>query len=212
MAMAADNGQRVLCITATYGEDGVQDENRWPRASIRETRQKELERSCVILGVDRHYYLGIRDGMCKDSSFDRSVDQIVQIIKSEKPDTILTFGPSGSTGHPDHIAVYRWVSAAHKLISQSAQPRLLQAAHAQTWYESTGKLLDEQFRIFFKIDKPLLVTEKDAAVYVRLPRAYIDKKRAALHAQESQMARLFEQAPTQYIDDLCQIECFTDAD
>ncbi len=24
MAMAADNGQRVVCVTATYGENGVQ--------------------------------------------------------------------------------------------------------------------------------------------------------------------------------------------
>ena len=54
MARAVRNGSRVVCVTATRGEGGSMDEEKWPPEKIGEVRTKELERSLEILGVKEH--------------------------------------------------------------------------------------------------------------------------------------------------------------
>jgi len=64
MAAAARRGQRVLCATATRGEYGSQDEQRWPSATLGRVRERELLRSLEILGVHDHRWLEYIDGSC----------------------------------------------------------------------------------------------------------------------------------------------------
>ncbi len=37
-ALASQAGQNTVCVTATRGEQGVQDESRWPRADLASIR------------------------------------------------------------------------------------------------------------------------------------------------------------------------------
>jgi LmbE family N-acetylglucosaminyl deacetylase len=60
MARAVRNGSRVVCVTATRGEGGSMDEEKWPPESMGEVRTKELGRSLQILGVDEHVWLDMR--------------------------------------------------------------------------------------------------------------------------------------------------------
>ena len=57
MAAAVDAGQRVVDVTATRGEGGSMDEERWPPESMGEVRTKELLRSLEVLGVQEHHFL-----------------------------------------------------------------------------------------------------------------------------------------------------------
>lgn len=41
MAAAVKNGQKVVIVTATRGEAGVQDETRWPAAQLGEIRSQK---------------------------------------------------------------------------------------------------------------------------------------------------------------------------
>ena len=52
MATAVRSGQRVVDVTATRGEGGSMDEERWPPESMAEVRTKELLRSLEISGRD----------------------------------------------------------------------------------------------------------------------------------------------------------------
>lgn len=112
MASAVRAGQRVACVTATRGEKGSQDESRWPSATIGDVREKELVAALRVLGVNEHYWLGYVDGECDDVDDAEAGNRLAGVVAAVSPDTILTFGPEGQTGHPDHLAVHRWVDAA----------------------------------------------------------------------------------------------------
>lgn len=56
-----------------------------------------------------------------------------------QPDTVLTFGPGGLTGHPDHQAVAEWVSIA---LSSRPSIRRLDAVVAASWVEHIQETVD----------------------------------------------------------------------
>jgi len=73
MALARDNGQRVVCVTATRGERGTPDPVAWPPERLAEERTRELARCLSILGVEEHHWLGYRDGGCAGADHDPAV-------------------------------------------------------------------------------------------------------------------------------------------
>src|SRR5512133_835777 len=108
MARAVRNGSRVVCVTATRGEGGSMDEEKWPPQSMGEIRTEELERSLRILGVDEHVWLDMRDIDMDTGLPDEGYDRIREIVADVQPDTILTFGPDGMTDHAAHKDVSSW--------------------------------------------------------------------------------------------------------
>ena len=114
MQQAVEDGRRVVCVTATRGEGGSQDETKWPSATIAQVRESEIAESLRILGVKEHHWLGYIDGHCDEVDDDEAVGKIAALIAEIRPDSVLTFGPDGHTGHPDHIAVNRWTTAAFR--------------------------------------------------------------------------------------------------
>lgn len=109
MAAAAEAGSRVVVITATRGERGTDDPTRWPPARLAPLRTRELVASLAVLdggcGHIEHIFLGDRTGSCYldgalgHGSTDRAVAELATLIDDIAPDTILTFGPDGMTGH-----------------------------------------------------------------------------------------------------------------
>ena len=75
------------------------DEEKWPPESMGEVRTKELELSLQILGVDEHVWLDMRDIDMDTGLPEEGYDRIREIVADVDPDTILTFGPDGMTGH-----------------------------------------------------------------------------------------------------------------
>ena len=76
MAAARDNGQRVVCVTATLGERGTPDALRWPPGRLGPTRVHELRASLAALGVSEHHLLGVPDGGCATAPRKAVVDRL----------------------------------------------------------------------------------------------------------------------------------------
>ena len=103
MARAVAAGDRVVCVTATRGELGSPDEERWPSgAPLAAVRTAEMQRALAILGVTEHHWLDYPDGGCADVDQDEAVRRVTALMAEMQPDTVLTFGPDGMTGHDDH--------------------------------------------------------------------------------------------------------------
>ncbi len=190
LSMAVANGQKVVCITATKGEAGVQDAGRWAPEQLGEIRAKELDMALQTLGIIDHHWLDYADGNCSSVDETAAVEKLITYIEQYKPDSIITFAPDGLTGHDDHIAVARWaVLAAEK---SSIKPTVWCAVHTQEIYDSAFKAIHDKFNVYFNIDVPRLVPLQNCNIVVELPDEVLDKKLAALQAMPSQYEAFFQ--------------------
>lgn len=191
LAAAAQNGQQVICVTATKGEKGIQDEKRWPHERLGEIRQTELQRALDLLGVQNHYWLPYTDGACEKVDSNEAASLLRPIFEKHQPDTVLTFGPDGLTGHPDHAAMPGWATEALQTMDQ--QPAIYHAVVPQDLYEEYLHDMDKQLNIFFNIEEPPLQSDEKCAIALKLPRELCRLKCDALFLMESQTGGLFHQ-------------------
>jgi len=82
-------------------------------------REDELRRSVGLLGVRVLRMLDYAEEGLSKVGFDELVGRIVQPIRMHRPEVILTFGPDGVTGDPDHVVVGR---AAQAAFERAAEP------------------------------------------------------------------------------------------
>lgn len=210
LAAAAQNGQRVAVLTATKGELGVQDHKQWPAEALAQIRAQELHDSLAILGITEHGWLGCKDGECDCVDCDMMAARLIKHIQAIKPDSIVTFGPEGLTGHADHTAVAEWCSQA---VRQCGLPVMLyQAVHTQDWYDRWGKELHERANVFFNIDEPPIVDEQELAICLELTPELADIKYQALVAQASQMKELLAKFEGDKLPEALAQECFVIAE
>jgi LmbE family N-acetylglucosaminyl deacetylase len=139
---AAAAGSTVACVTATAGENGESaDDDRWPSARLAEIRRAELAASLAVLGIDDHTCLNLPDGGLANVDQAVGVGMLIAVIKRLRPDTILTFGPDGMTGHPDHITVGNWAAAAAASVA-SDRCEVLAATKTPEWLETFASVND----------------------------------------------------------------------
>jgi LmbE family N-acetylglucosaminyl deacetylase len=95
-------------VHVTSGEGGmISDPSLATPDNLGEVREEEDRRSWIALGraPDRHELLRYPDGGVEGVPFEELVDRIAAILRDERPDVVITFGPEGVTGHADHITV-----------------------------------------------------------------------------------------------------------
>jgi LmbE family N-acetylglucosaminyl deacetylase len=187
MAIARDNGQRVVCVTATRGELGTPDPVAWPPERLAAERTRELARCLQILGVEEHHWLGYRDGGCADLDLAEPVARLCELIDRIRPDTVVTFGPDGITGHPDHQTVSAWTGAA---FDRAAPPgaRLLHAATAERRVARWGALTESLG--IYPPGLPIVTPADRLALDLALAPDVAVRKAEALAAQTTQTAGL----------------------
>ncbi len=207
MAIARKNKQPVCCISATKGELGNQDPDKWQTNRLGLIREKELQAALDLLGVSCHHWLGFKDADCENVSNKSAVAKIIPIIQEFQPDTILTFGPTGTTGHPDHITVGAWAKQALQALDRT-KTNLLTNVVPHEWYTSEGMLIDKKINYYFNIDTPPLALQQDIELCITLPDEILVLKLAALRAQTSQTEKLFAQADLDDIKNMIKTECF----
>jgi LmbE family N-acetylglucosaminyl deacetylase len=184
MAALGDAGQRVVCVTATRGEAADPAALPDERAALAALRTRELDEALAVLGVTEHHWLDLPDGGCADVDPELPGARLVELLDQVAPDTVVTFGPDGFTGHPDHRAVSAWVDLA---VQRSAtRPTVL---HAVAPAEAADAELDEEFGIY-DLGRPRECTEGEVALRLRLEGATLDRKVEALLAQRSQTGGL----------------------
>jgi LmbE family N-acetylglucosaminyl deacetylase len=184
LAGLTDAGARVVCVTATRGEAADPDAGPGERTALAALRSEELRAALGILGVTEHHWLDYPDGGCADLDPAGPVGCLVALLDDVRPDTVVTFGPDGFTGHPDHRAVSAWTDLA---VARSAvAPRIL---HAVAEEPAVDPELDEQFGVF-ELGRPRICTEREMALQLRLSGAALDRKVDALLRQVSQTGGL----------------------
>ena len=182
MLLARRAGNRVVCVTATLGEHGTDQPDEWPPDKLGALRAREHRDSLRVLGVEAPIVLGYVDGTCADVDVAAAGERLAAIIDDVRPDTVVTFGPEGMTGHPDHIAVSTWTSYALGISAHRA--RLL---HATVTPEDMRRQRPTSDALgAFGPGLPVTTPRSELALRLTLDDELLDLKLAALRAHASQ--------------------------
>jgi len=112
-ARYAGQGAEIMVVSATRGQAGqIRDAGAGNRPTIAAVREAELRLACERLGVTRVRCLDHVDGTLADTGFSALVDEVTEIIREFRPDIVITFGPDGGYGHPDHVTISAVTAAA----------------------------------------------------------------------------------------------------
>ena len=112
LARYADEGVRVELITATRGEAGtIFDPSVATPENIAQVREEELRCACEVLGIGPARFLKCGDGAVRGCT-DKALEPVVRTIREVRPQVMITFGPDGMYGHPDHIASHQLATVA----------------------------------------------------------------------------------------------------
>lgn len=182
--VAGANG-RVACLTATRGEHGATPDGPTSSARLARRREAELRSSLAEVGAHSLRFLGHPDGGCESVPFEVGVAEVRRAIEATAPDLVVTFGPDGITGHPDHVAVHRWTTEAWH---RCGRGELLYAALSSA-YLVRYRALHDQIGLFGGHD-PVGHDEDALHLAVQLDDRELDRKRRALAAHASQTTGL----------------------
>jgi LmbE family N-acetylglucosaminyl deacetylase len=121
LARYVSEGVETYLVTATRGERGWWGEEKdYPGLeALGRIREKELLAAAKALGIREVNILGYIDGDLDQADADEVITKIVAHIRRAKPDVVITFGPEGAYGHPDHIAISQFTTAT---VARAASP------------------------------------------------------------------------------------------
>jgi len=118
-ARYAGQGAEIMVVSATRGQAGqIRDAAAGTRRTIAAVREAELRLACERLGITKVRCLDHVDGTLPDAGFPALVDEVAEVICEFRPDVVITFGPDGGYGHPDHIHAHRATVAAVRDVDQ----------------------------------------------------------------------------------------------
>ncbi len=123
VARYSDEGVRTILVCCTGGEAGdiLNKEMDLPhvRENLGAVRMEELKASVEAIGYNAFYLLGYHDSGMPDTDWnhrpdnfhnaplEEAVGRLVKIIRTEKPQVILTYEEDRVFyGHPDHVKVF----------------------------------------------------------------------------------------------------------
>ena len=197
MATAVDAGRRVVCVTATRGEAGFPADDPRTVGQRRAVREREMADSLAVLGVREHRWLDYPDGRCSEVPDEEAAAAVAKIIHEVQPDTVLTFGPDGGTGHPDHLAACRWATLAFDRAAP-AGARLLYSTTSEDWYQRFMAPLDPRQIVMVQDFEPQRFETSELAVWLICEGELLARKVSALRAQASQVEPFVEAAGLEF--------------
>ncbi|MFE9724491.1 N-acetyl-1-D-myo-inositol-2-amino-2-deoxy-alpha-D-glucopyranoside deacetylase [Streptomyces sp. NPDC005794] len=170
MARYAAEGAHVALVTCTLGEEGeVIPPDLAHLAADREGglgdhRIGELAAAMRELGVTDHRFLGgpgrfrdsgmmgteqnHRPGAFWAADLDEAAGHLVRVIRSLRPQVLVTYDPDGGYGHPDHIQAHRVAMRAAQLAADPAYDAGAEAPHTVAkiyWNRVPRSVAEEAF-------------------------------------------------------------------
>ena len=207
MARAVDAGHRVVCVTATRGEAGFPADDPRSVDERKAVREAELGNCLAVLGVLEHRYLGFPDGGCGAVPDEEAAAAIAAVINEVRPDTVLTFGPDGGTGHQDHIAACRWATMAFDRAAPAGS-RLLYSTKIRQWEDRFLAGVDRSTIMMLDDLEAETVDPSELAVWYACDEPMLVRKVAALRSQVSQIEPLVELVGLEFFSELVREEFY----
>jgi LmbE family N-acetylglucosaminyl deacetylase len=118
LAKYAAEGVEVSVVTATRGDAGrFRGHPRGDAAhpgpvALGQIREAELRAAASALGVREVAVLGYPDQHLDRADPRDAIGRIAAHVRRFRPDVVVTFGPDGAYGHPDHVAISQFATAA----------------------------------------------------------------------------------------------------
>jgi N-acetyl-1-D-myo-inositol-2-amino-2-deoxy-alpha-D-glucopyranoside deacetylase len=236
IARYASEGVKVYLVSATRGEVGeISDPSLATPETLGCVREDELRCAAETMGVTQLVFLDYRDsGMAGtpenqdprafvNAQAEEVVPLLVSLIRSVRPEVIVTFEPNGGYGHPDHIAIHKHTVAAFRAAADpTCSPelgapwqakRLFYTAIPHSFFEDmrqqmTDLGLDTQDLV--NLDDPSL-RWPDEAINVHLDVSHsVELKWQALQCHRTQFGpgNLFRRLPEERVKKLMSKEYF----
>lgn len=111
-------GVAVDLICATRGEKGTRlgVPSDVDTATARETG---LRVAASVMGIRDIYLLGYTDGDLEKADTVEVAGRVMNIMRKVQPEVVITFGPDGISGHPDHKAIGKATTTAFERLAES---------------------------------------------------------------------------------------------
>jgi LmbE family N-acetylglucosaminyl deacetylase len=124
LAKYAAEGIEIHLVVATRGERGWPGkESDYPGLeALGKMREAEVRAAAEVLGLHSVHFLDYIDGDLDTAHPAEAIAKIVGHLRRVRPDVVVTFGQYGGYGHPDHIAISQFTTAA---IVEAANPNSL---------------------------------------------------------------------------------------
>src|SRR5690349_16371969 len=185
LAKYAAEGVETHLVCASRGERGCfgPEEQNPGLEKLGQLRTKELESCVKELGMTSLSFLDYIDGDVDQANHAEAIAKIVTHIRRIKPQVVVTFPPDGNYGHPDHIAIGQFTSAAIVCAADSSykDPENLPAHRvSKLYYMVDGEsfvnlispfmddmtfIVDDQLRGEFPWKEWMITTRIDMAVH-----------------------------------------------
>jgi LmbE family N-acetylglucosaminyl deacetylase len=124
-AKYTERGVCVDLICATRGEKGTRLDVP-PEVDTATAREAGLRAAAGITGIRNIYLLGYVDGSLEKVDTGDIASRIMNIMREVQPEVVITFGPDGISGHPDHKAISKAATLAFEMSTEAGSgPRKL---------------------------------------------------------------------------------------
>lgn len=212
MAKAAEDGHRVILVTATGGEQGeVADGFLNEGETLGERRALELAEAAKVLGAEKQLMLGYYDsGMMGTPENDNpecfwqadteeAAQKLAKVLEAEGADVLTIYDENGVYGHPDHIKVWQVGVRAAEIagtkkvyegtVNRTAWQRRINAGSAPLRtiesVDGVDTLVDHD-EAPATIEFPMGVPEEQLTTAVDVKK-YVDRKKQAMRVHASQI-------------------------
>lgn len=118
LARYAAEGVEVCVVTATCGDAGRYrgyppgDQAHPGAEALAVIREAELRAAADVLGIGELVLLGYHDQQLDRADPAEVIAALAGQLRRRRPDVVVTFGPDGAYGHPDHVAISQFTAAA----------------------------------------------------------------------------------------------------
>jgi N-acetylglucosamine malate deacetylase 2 len=142
LAGYAMRGTPVDLLCATRGEAGqLGDPPVTTQEELGAVREAAVREAVRVLGFRDLYLLDHHDGQLADVPYETLLDEVMTVMRRVRPTTVITFGPYGIYGHPDHIRIAAVTREAFSRLRDAilALQRLYYPAVPRHIAEATGR-------------------------------------------------------------------------
>lgn len=162
LAKYAAGGIETSLVTATLGEAGryrgiAPGAAGHPGADeLARIREAELRQAATTLGVRDLALLGYRDQELDRADPREAIGRIVTHLRRVRPQVVVTFAHDGAYGHPDHVAISQFTTAAvvaaadagytSPALDRTHPPHAVAKLYYLAWPEAAMAAYQEAFR------------------------------------------------------------------